>query len=579
MKVARRFCLSLLLLAFSYEFIPAARLSAQQEKVAALKKSLAENQKRLHQYKWIETTVINMKGEEKSRVQKMCFYGPDGKVQKQQLSAPPAQQSHRGVKGKIAAEKKEEITEYMQQAAALVHQYVPPDAQRIQAVAAAGGVSVSPAGPGAAKLEFRDYLKAGDNLSINLDTASNSIQAMDVKSYLQSQQDPISLNVTFSRLNTGVSYPANIVLDAPAKHIQVVVQNSNYETLAPQAQPSADRSMGVPDPPQGKQAIDSLTAPIALYPDALIAQILTASTNFGALKSFAAWMGSNANLKGSELQDAAQKAGFDACYVALAPFAQVVQMMVQKPDWTNQLGQAFTSDRSAVFDSIQRLRAEAQAAGNLKTTPQQQVQTQTTSEGQQVIVIEPANPQVVYVPQYNPQTVYASSPSYAGAAAAGAIGFTAGVIIGASSDHYYHGPYGWHGAAMYNEAWDHREDYLEQRQDVYQQNAAQRQSAAQTNQTQRQSAAQTNQAQRQSAAQTGQAQRSTDQAQRSTDMESKQTQRQSAAATSSFGGGQAASQRSGMSSSSFSGYQSGSAARAQSARGSGSLGGGGGRRR
>ena len=250
MKIARRFCLSLLLLA---SFIPVARLSAQQEKVAALKQSLAENQKRLHQYKWIETTAINMKGEEKSRVQKMCFYGSDGKVQKQQLTAPPPpQQGKRGLKGKIAAEKKGEITEYMQQAAALVHQYVPPDPQRIQAVAAAGGVSVSPAGPGAARLEFRDYLKPGDNLSINLNTASNSIQAMNVKSYLKSQQDPVALNVTFGQLDTGVSHPAKIVLDAPAKQIQVVVENSNYEPLAPQAQPSADRSMGAPASPQGK---------------------------------------------------------------------------------------------------------------------------------------------------------------------------------------------------------------------------------------------------------------------------------------------------------------------------------------
>jgi hypothetical protein len=174
------------------------------------------------------------------------------------------------------------------------------------------------------------------------------------------------------------------------------------------------------------------------------------------------------------------------------------------------------------------------------------------------------------------------------------------VIIGASSDHYYHGPYGWHGAAMYNEAWEQREDYLEQRQNTYQQNATQRQSAAQTNQAQRQSAAQTNQAQRQSAAQTGQTQAQANQAQRqsaaqtgqaqrqanqgqlSTEAQSRQSQRQSAAATSSFGGGQAASQRSGVSSSSFSGYQNGSAARAQSARGSSSLSGGfrgGGRRR
>jgi hypothetical protein len=313
-------------------------------------------------------------------------------------------------------------------------------------------------------------------------------------------------------------------------------------------------------------AIDALTAPIALYPDALIAQILTASTDLAAVQKFAGWMVGNASLKGEALQAAAQKAGFSACLVALAPFPQVVQMLTQKPDWTTQLGQAFRTNQSAVFESIQRLRAAAMALGNLKTTPQQEVVTEKTSSGQQVIVIQPANPQVVYVPVYNTQTVYVQSApppsSSANTAAAAMIGFTAGVIIGASADHYYHGPYAWRGAAMYDEAWDRREDYWEDREDFYedrrddyQDRAGERQSAAQSNQAQRQSAAQSNQAQRQSAAQSNQAQR--------------QSTRQTTAATSSAGGGQVAAQRS-AGSGGLGGYQSGASARAQSARGRGS---------
>jgi hypothetical protein len=289
--------------------------------------------------------------------------------------------------------------------------------------------------------------------------------------------------------------------------------------------------------PASVQAIDQLTAPIALYPDALIFQILPASTNGEKVKSFAGWMEKNANLKGGELQDAAEKAGFDAAYVALAPFPQVIQMMAQKPDWTKALGQAFTADEKAIFDSIQRLRSQAQAAGNLKTTSQQQVATQTTSTGQHVIAIQPTNPEVIYVPTYNTQTVYVAAPppppSGASVAGAAAIGFTAGVIIGASRNSYYH---------AYDDYWDHREDYYHERQENYQQNASQRQSSAQANQSQRQSTAQAN-----------------------------QQQRQSAAGTSSRGGGQTAS-----------GYQSGSTTRAQSSRGSTSLSssrGGDGRRR
>jgi hypothetical protein len=408
-----------------------------------------------------------------------------------------------------------------------------------------------------------------------------------VKSYLESQKDAVTLDVTFARLREGLSYPGSVVLNVPGQQIQVVVQNSNYLRVAPAAQATAKQATGAPASPGGAStaAIDTLTAPIALYPDALVAQILQASTDFGAVQKFAGWMGSNASLKGSALQDAAAKAGFEACYVALAPFPQVVKMLVEKPDWTQQLGKAFTTDRTAVFDSIQRLRAAAQALGNLKTTPEQQVQTQSTSSGQQVIVIQPANPEVIYVPVYNTQTVYVQSapPPSASSNAAGAavIGFTAGIIIGASSNHYYGG---W---GAYDEAWDRREDYYEDRREYAEdrsenarENQDQRQSNAQSNQSQRQSSAQANQANPQTAASTETAQ--ANQAQRQSTAQSSQANRQSAASASGATG-QAAAQRSGGSGG-LSGYQSGSSAKAQSARGSSSRsasrsGGGGGRRR
>jgi hypothetical protein len=362
--------------------------------------------------------------------------------------------------------------------------------------------------------------------------------------------------------------------------------------------------------PASSNAIDQLTGPIALHPDPLIFQILAASTNVDTVKSFAAWMGKNATLKGSELQDAALKAGFDAAYVALAPFPQVVQMMAQQPDWTKALGQAYTADEKAVFDSIQRLRAQALQAGNLKTTSQQKVETQTTSNGQQVIVVQPANPQVIYVPTYNPQTVYVAAPppapSGASVAGAAAVGFTAGVIIGSSHNSYYRN---------YDDYWDDREDYYEDRQQNYQQNQDQRQANTQANQDQRQSNAQANQDQRQTNAQANQPQRQSgtpaaqpsqpqrqpnaqaNQDQRQSNTQASQPQRQSGTPSAqpqvaggqsqrqSGGGRQASVQPSGMSSGGLSGYESGSTTRAQSSRGSSSLsssrggGGGGGRRR
>jgi hypothetical protein len=590
MKIKLSVALLLRLVLAALLVFPPGMLQAQQDKIAAFKQALAQNQKRLGQYEWTETTIMKMKGEEKSRVQKHCFYGPDGKVQKQQISAPAQQQSPGGLKGKVAAKKKEEISEYMKQAVELVHSYVPPAAERIQAARDSDKLSFSPMGQSAVQLNFKDFMKPGDSMSLKVDKGKYALQSVSVKSYMEKKEDAVDLDVSFAALNDGVSYPAQIVLNAPAKKIQVVVQNANYQKMAaveiPQAPPQ--QPQGQQQPAMSPQLIDNLTAPIALYPDALLAQIFVASTNFLELQSFSGWMAKNAKLTGSELQDAAYKEGFDASLVALAPFPQVVQMMIEKPDWTKQIGQAFTTNRDAVFDSIQRLRAQAQAKGNLKTNEQQEVQTQTTSGGQQVIVIQPANPQVVYVPQYNPQVVYVQSapPPSSSAAGAALVGFTAGIIIGAAaSNNYYHGPYGWHGAAMYNEYWedryehvehmqDQRQDYANQRQDNYQQNQSQRQENYQQNSSQRQSTAQANQSQRQSAAQANQANRQSSAQGAQASAQANQANRQAqqvAPSTSSRASGQTASQQSGMSSGGFSGYQSASATSSESKRGKSSL--------
>jgi hypothetical protein len=586
-------------------------LAAQQDKAAALKQSLAANQKQQREYKWVETTVISLKGEEKSRVQKQCFYGPDGKVQKQQLTAPPQQSAPGGLKGKAAAKKKEEITAAMNQAVALIHSYVPPDPQRIQAAKGSGNLAIVPIGPNAIRIDIRNYQKSGDSLSLGLDTAGNALQTVSVKSYLDSQKNAVTLDVTFARLRGGLSYPANIALNVPEQKMLVVIQNSNYERLTPPpsgqaaAKPAAGQAAVKPAAASSAAggtstaAIDALTAPIALYPDPLVAQILPASTDFAAVQKFAGWLGSNASLKGTALQDGAEKAGFAPCYVALAPFPQVVKMLVEKPEWTKGLGKEFTTNRAGVFDSIQRLRAAAQALGNLKTTEQQEVVPQTTSSGQQVIVIQPANPQVIYVPVYT-QTVYvqpAPPPSSVNVAGAAMVGFAAGVIIASSHNHYYSR---WD---AYDEAWDRREDYYEDRreyaEDRYEDrgdNAQNRQNNAQANQSTRQATSQSNQASRQSTSQANQASRqSTSQANQST--------RQTTASSGSAGTGQAAQSnqanrqstaqssqsarqstaQSSQSSRQSASYQSGGSARAQSARGQSSRSaasrGGGGRRR
>ena len=250
-----------------------------------------------------------------------------------------------------------------------------------------------------------------------------------------------------------------------------------------------------------------------------------------------------------------------------------------------------------MFASIQKLRAQAKKVGTLKSSPQQEVETKTTSAGQEVIVIEPTNPQIVYVPQYNTEVVYTQAPTTVvvveedddadEAIAAGLIGFTAGIVIGAAIDNnYYYGPYGFHGGGyMYNDAWDdyydhredaredwqdHREDLVEERGDRAENRSEQRTERAGTTQEQRTDRQQTRQENRPES----QTQRTTPTERASTQSATSQAQRSSrtgSAEARGYGDGsrsQAAkpTQRSGGSDA-FSGYSSGKSQRSSSARG------------
>jgi hypothetical protein len=364
-------------------------------------------------------------------------------------------------------------------------------------------------------------------------------------------------------------------------------------TLAESASQAASTAAALP-----AQELDRLLAPVALYPDQLLAQILLCAMEPSGVTALDAFLKAHPTLKGTDLQDAVLKDNFEPSFVALALFPQTVTLMAGQIDRTTRLGQAFATDKTAVFASIQRLRKQAKDAGNLKTTPQQEVETQTTSAGDQVIVIEPANPQVVYVPQYNPQTVYVQaapttvvvqqSSSSADAAVAGIIGFTAGIAIGAAvNNNYYYGPYGWHGGGyMYNDAWDdyadHREDAREDWQDHREDLADERSDRAgnaQEQRTERQENRPDSQQQRtQSRAQTASPSAST--ATRGSGSAESRTQSQSQSRTTTP-------DRSGASADAFSGYSSGKSERAASSRGNSSRqsssrsrsGGGGGRRR
>jgi hypothetical protein len=207
--------------------------TAMEERVAALKQSVARDQRNIRQYEWIETTVITLKGEEKSRQQKQCYYGAEGSLQKVEVSATPPPKKKRGLRGRIAENKKEELTDYMKQAVALVKTYVPPDPVRIQAVKDAGKVSLDlPGGGKGARVNLRDYAKPGDVLSVEVDPASNRLMGLTVATYLDDAKDTVTLDVRFADLQDGTGYPATEVLVASAKNLSVNVTNSGYRKSA-----------------------------------------------------------------------------------------------------------------------------------------------------------------------------------------------------------------------------------------------------------------------------------------------------------------------------------------------------------
>lgn len=199
-----------------------------QEQVVALKASLAASQAILKQYEWVETTVVSLKGEEKSRQMNKCYHGADGKVQKIPLVTPPPAEKKRGLRGRIAESKKEELTDYMKAAVELVKLYVPPEEEKIQAAKDAGKLSITPMSGQRVRLTFADYVKPGDSLALELDLASHRPLEAKVNSYLDSKSDVVTLDVRFGVLENNATYASTVMLDAKAKNLNVNVENSGY---------------------------------------------------------------------------------------------------------------------------------------------------------------------------------------------------------------------------------------------------------------------------------------------------------------------------------------------------------------
>ena len=241
---------------------------------------------------------------------------------------------------------------------------------------------------------------------------------------------------------TGTVYSSQPVLASPESAAVAEPQPpAQAETVSgPQSSPA-------PTPaPLSPEQLNALVAPIALYPDALVAQVLAASTNPDQVAYADDWLAQNRGLTGAALAQAVDQQSWDPSVKALTQFPSVLDNLAHNLSWTSSLGQAFVNQQADVMAAVQAMRGKAQAAGTLQSTTQITV-TQPSST---TIVIQPANPQVVYVPQYNPAVVYGAPvvvplyvPPPVPVAAVG-LYFGSGITIGATfGGGGWGGGYGW----------------------------------------------------------------------------------------------------------------------------------------
>jgi hypothetical protein len=204
------------------------------------------------------------------------------------------------------------------------------------------------------------------------------------------------------------------------------------------------------------EQLDSLVAPIALYPDPLLAQVLAASTYPLELIQLQQWLKKNPSLKDKALADAVKKQPWDASIQSMAALRDVVDRLANDIQWTTDLGNAFLAQQKDVMEAVQRMRKKAQDKGTLESNEQQKVSTEKVESGQQVIVIQQANPEIVYVPTYSPVVVYGPPvypyppiyyPYYPPGAAF--VSFSFGFMMGAWMSGGWGYGCGWGGSTVY----------------------------------------------------------------------------------------------------------------------------------
>jgi hypothetical protein len=204
-----------------------------QQKLATVKQTVAANKLRLHQYQWIETTQLTLKGDAKPPSQNLCQYGTGGQVLKTPIGPPPPAPSGGRVKQRIIAKKKAEMKDYLDDVKGLLSQYVPPDPQRMELAYKAGKFSLNPVG-GITNFIFKDYAQPGDQMILSFDPAKLAVVSLTVNTYMGETKDVVNLQSQMALLPDGTSYVQQTVLNAVAKELVATTTSSNFQKLGGQ---------------------------------------------------------------------------------------------------------------------------------------------------------------------------------------------------------------------------------------------------------------------------------------------------------------------------------------------------------
>ena len=204
-----------------------------KETIGMIKKNLTDSKEKIKKYEWIETTTTFLNGEQKSVKQNQCYYGVDGTLTKVATGNTTPAKTPGGLRGKIIANKKEEMGDYIKAAIAKVQTYLPPNAEKLDQIYSAGKTSIQVLDPGKKfKLSFPGYNEPGDMLAISLDKTNQKIMAVDVTTSVDDPSQKVIFNITYSNLPDGTQYAGSTTLDATAKNLKIVIVNSGFKNAA-----------------------------------------------------------------------------------------------------------------------------------------------------------------------------------------------------------------------------------------------------------------------------------------------------------------------------------------------------------